>query len=140
MPWTGKSPVSGLLTTILPNVHHGSQAPCPMPDHLCGHSSVLTVEGDSSSRQYAYAEDSLTLTFLGHLRSLHPPCLVQSQAFLSFLVCCLKEAMNSYGWVAGGGGKGTEGSDRPGFKVLFLRTSLVVQWLRIRLPMQGTRV
>ena len=82
----------------------------------------------------------MTLTFLGHLRSLHSPCLVQSQMFLSFLVCCLKEAMNSYEWVAGGGGKGTEGSDRPGFKFLFLRTSLVVQWLRIRLPMQETWV
>ena len=84
----------------------------------------------------------MTLTFLGHLRSLHPPCLVQNQVFLSFLVCCLKEAMNSYGWVAGGGGRGkrAKGSDRPGFKFLFLRTSLVVQWLRICLPMQGTRV
>ena len=87
MPWTGKSPVSGLLTTILPNVHHGSQAPCPMPDHLCGHSSVLTVEGDSSSRQYAYAEDSLTLTFLGPLRSLHPPESFSSQKEIWVTLC-----------------------------------------------------
>ena len=32
------------------------------------------------------------------------------------------------------------GARLPGFKNCFQRASLVAQWLRIRLPMQGTRV
>lgn len=62
-PRTGKLLVSGLLTVTILNVHHGSQAMHPVSDHLCGRSSVLTVEGDRSSHQCARAKGPMTMPF-----------------------------------------------------------------------------